>query len=78
MTDLRSPQQQATEIQSCRSPEKNPGCQHVVGRDSNTHRQTGRTPDIVARFQAGQPEREDSRAEEPRPPSVVDLSTCND
>ena len=63
MPDPRSPQQQATETQSCRSPEKNHGCQHVISGDPEAYRQTGGTLGIVAGFQAGQPEREDSRAE---------------
>ena len=59
-----SPQQRAAAARVCHSPEKNYRGQHAVPVDPEAHRQPGRTPDIVARFQTGQPEREHSRAEE--------------
>ena len=62
MENPRSPQQEAAETRPCCGPEKNHGGQHVVGRDPEAHRQTGRTRDIMTGFQAGQPKREHPRA----------------
>jgi len=53
MDNPRSPQQQAP-CPICSSNNSH-GCQHVVGRDPDTHCQTGRTLDVVAGFQAGHP-----------------------
>jgi hypothetical protein len=53
MDNPHSPQQQATETQSYRSPKKNHGGQHVICGDSDAHRQTDGTSDIVAGFQTG-------------------------
>jgi len=65
MGDPRSPQQQATETRRCGSPEKNYRGQEIIGCDSQTHRQTGWTRDIMTGFQAGQSQREHSRTKEP-------------
>jgi len=53
-----SPQQQTAKARPCCSPDNNHGCQLVVGRDPDTHRQSDRTLDVVASLQAGQPQRE--------------------
>ena len=45
----------AAQVRPCCSLDNNHGCQHVVGRDPDTHHQIGRTLDVVTGFQASHP-----------------------